>query len=137
MAKKKDEEALLELPVTFGGLSIGETTCRLGMSISRANFTVSKADKHLVSKRLSVALLARTKGANSDQESLPGMDNDTVIEAVGDCKGFSAGGNSISFGLTFMLSSVDVEKLSHFPKRDGRCTVKGVEDIEPAEDEED
>lgn len=136
MAKQKSE-AVLELPVTFGGLSVGEKTCRIGMSISRANYSVTKADKQLVGKRMTVQLLARSNGANADQDSLPGMDNDRVVEAVGDCKGFSAGGSAISFGLTFMLASVDVEVLSHFPKRDGRLTVTDVEAIPDGEESED
>lgn len=133
MAKDKDRdkprEAELELPVTYGGLSVGDKTCRIGMSISRGNYTVSKADKQLCERRLTVELLCRSNGAPADQGSLPGMDNDRKIKAIGDVKGYSVSGKAISFGITFVLSGVNVEELSHFPKRDGRVTVFGIEDI--------
>ena len=138
MAKAK-EEPQLELPVTFGGLSVGDKTCRIGMSVSRANFTVAKADKHLCERRLTVELIARSKGASAGQESLPGCDNDRSVSGVCDVKGFSASGKAISFGATFVLSGVDVEELSHYPKRDGRLVVTGISAIPDGEedDEED
>lgn len=140
MAKSKEPDAVLELPVTFGGLSVGDKTCRIGMRVSRANYTPSKADKQLVEKRLSVRLRAVPNGSTGDQASLPGLDNDRVVEAVGDCNGYSATGKALSFGLTFALSSVDVESLSHFPKRDGQLIVSGIEEIpdgeQAGEDEE-
>src|SRR5579863_4617574 len=104
MAKK--EEAVLELPVTFGGLSVGDKTCRIGMSVSRANYSVTKADRQLCERRLTVELIARSNGATAGQESLPGMDNDRTVSGVCDVKGFSASGKAISFGATFVLNDV-------------------------------
>lgn len=137
MSKAKDQETVIEIPVTFGGLSVGDKMCRIGMSVSRASFTPAKADKHLIDKRLSVKLIAVPGGANGDQPSLPGLDNDREVAAVGDCKGYSATGMKLSFGLTFMLASVDVETLSHYPKRDGRLVVTGIEDIPEGEGDDD
>ena len=132
MAKAKPE-SILELPVTFGGLSVGDKTCRIGMSVSRQNYSVSKADKQLCDRRLTVTLLARSNKAAADQQSLPGMDNDREVEGVIDVKGFAVNGKAISFGGTFCIKDVDLETLTHFPKRDGRMTVTGVEDIPDGE----
>ena len=129
-------ECILELPVTFGNLSIGETTARLGIRVSRGNLTVSKADKHLCCKRLSCTIIARSNGAQADQESLPGIDaGDEEINAVCDVKGYSVGGKTISLGLTLMLSMVSIEKLSHFPKREGRVLIESAVEIEPEDDD--
>ena len=128
MAKKKDD-GILEIPVTFAGLSVGDKTCRLGMSASRENLKLAVADKNLCDKRLTVRLLARSNKAAADQASIPGLDNDTTIDAVIDVKGFRVSAKEISFGGTFMLESVDVETLAHFPRRDGRLSISGTDTI--------
>lgn len=128
MAKKK-AAAVMELPVAWGNLNVGDTTCRLGVSISRANLTVAEADKHLCEKRLTGRILARANGARADQPSLPGADDDTELKGSFDVKGFSATGKAISTGLTFMLSQIEVETLARFARREGMLTVNDIEDL--------
>src|SRR5207244_2747231 len=105
------------------------------VSVSRANYTVAKADKQLCERRLTVELVARSNGAHADQNPLPGMeDSDTVVQGVCDVKGFSAGGKHISFGATFVISAIDLEALTHFPKREGIVRVANITEI-PEEDQ--
>ncbi len=135
MAKKK-VEAVLKVPVAFSNVNIGDETARVGISIGRGHLTVSQADKHLCGKRLTGTILARSNGATAEQGSLPGLDDDTEIRGIFDVKGFSASLKKISTGLTFALASVDIEKLSHFAKREGQLSVENIEALPEGEDDE-
>src|SRR5262245_62146532 len=97
VGKKK----LMELPVQYGNVNIGDKTARIGCNVKRPTLTPTIADKNLCDKRLTAKILARTSGG-ADQESIPGMDQDVNVEAVFDCKGFGVSKKAISFGLTFM-----------------------------------
>ncbi len=128
MAKKKT--SLLELPVAFGGVSVGDKTARIGCAVDRGEaLGIAEADRHLCEQRLTVRMLARPAGDNHDQDRLPGMDDDEKLDAVVDVKGFSVSKDSISFGLTFAIASVDVGALAHFAKRAGKLVVTCAEDI--------
>lgn len=141
MAKKKPkpkprpprgETAVLELPVAYSNVSIGEKTCRVGIHISRGNLTLAQADKFFCDKRLVGRILARRSGSAS-QESLPSMeDEDYELPGAFDVKGYSVSAKAFSCGLTFMKESIDVETLANFAKREGVFTVTETGTI-PAE----
>ncbi len=134
MAKKKGPAAfdcLLDLPVQFGNVNCGDKTARIGITLDRGGdqLTIAQADKQLVERRLTVRMVARPPGDNHDQDRLPGMDDDEKLDAVVDVKGFSVSKDTISFGLTFAIASVDVGALAHFAKRAGKLVVTCAEDI--------
>jgi hypothetical protein len=59
MARSRSRSAtadppVLEIPVKYGNVNLGDETGRLGCSASRGNLTVAKADRNLVGKRLKV-----------------------------------------------------------------------------------
>ena len=135
---KKNKESVMELPVSYGGLSVGDKTARIGVSISRGNLSITKADKAFCCKRLDVSIKAMSNGAQADNQPLPGMEgSDWEVGGVADVKGWSTNGKSITFGLTFNLENVEVETLSHFPKREGTLVVDAVEDIPEEEGADD
>ena len=76
MAKSK-EDPVLELPVTYGGLSVGDKTCRIGMSVSRSNYSVSKADKQILEAIVIVVAPGQANGiANISDERTGGDDRE-------------------------------------------------------------
>jgi hypothetical protein len=127
MAKKK--ELLLDIPVAFGNVSIGDLTARLGVTIDRGSLTVSKADKDLCCRRLTGKIIARPNGVKGDQDPLPGVGDDFELKGIFDVKGFSTTGKKIGVGLTFSLDGIDVSNLAHFAKREGMLQVDGIEDL--------
>jgi hypothetical protein len=146
MAKAKEAAALavLDLPVGFGNVSIGDETARIGIRVERKFLSLKKADENLCGRRLWGKIVARSSG-QAEQDSIPGMDGqDSEVQATFDVKGFGVSKKSVSFGLTFALESVDVQTLSLFAKRSGKLVVTGVEDMPvkaqaapvPHEDEE-
>jgi hypothetical protein len=135
MAKKKP--AILELPVSWGGLSIGDETCRLGASVSRGNLTATQADRNLCGRRLTGRIISRAGNGQAGQASLPGANGDAEVEGVFDVKGVGLGTRNINFGLTFILASIDVETIAHFPKSEGVLIVNNVEAIPDDDDDDD
>lgn len=127
-AKERAAVAVLDLPVHYGDVSIGEDTCRVGISAERKNLSLHKADNSLCGRRLWGKIVARSSGG-PDQDSLPGIDNDSEVTAVFDVKGFSVSKKFVRFGLTFALESVDVRTLSQFAKRFGRLVVTDTQDL--------
>lgn len=134
MAKRKPQH-LLDLPCEFGGVSIGDKTARVGITVGRGDLDVEVADRHLVERRLTGTLLALPDGSQPDQGTLPGVSDGRVqIDGTFDVKGVRLGGRTFTFGATFNLKGLDVEALSHFAKRAGKLLVVGSEEI--PEDEE-
>jgi hypothetical protein len=129
MARKGKGTALLDVPCEFKNVNIGDKTARIGVAVDRGELSVTDADKKLCEQRLSGRIVAKPPGSHGDQGALDGMEDDQIIDAVFDCKGYGVSSDSISFGLTFMLASVDIATLSHFAKRGGRLIVNEAEDL--------
>lgn len=136
----KAKAAFLELPVSFGGVSIGDRTARLGVSLDRNVVTldVMKADQSLCGCRLTGKIVARSGEVAGEQDPLPGLDaGDTVLDATFDVKQLSITPASISFGLTFAIKGLDVGELAHFAKRSGKLIVYEVSEIPTERGDED
>ena len=134
---KKAKNKHLELPVSFGNVSIGEQTCRVGVTVARTALDVAEADEKFCGCRLTGTLRVGQEGDLPGQKTLPGMP-DPELRGTFDIKGFSAALKTISFGLTFALNGTDLGVLAGLAKREGTLTVEGVERLtdEEAEGEE-
>lgn len=129
---RRKVEALLEIPVSFGSVNIGDKTCRIGVIIARSReLSITVADRNLVEKRLAGKIVARPSGENADQGRLAGMDDvgNETLEGTFDVKGINVSKDFISMGLTFALASIDVSVLAHFAKRSGHLIVNEFEDL--------
>lgn len=138
MAKTRGRKAdpnAVTLGVSFGGVSFGDKTARLGVTISRGQMTAPQAEKNLCERRLKVRIRAAANSNNGDQESLPGMEGeDSEMEAIVDIKGYSAGGKSFGCGLTFLNDDRAKENLPAFAKREGQLVI--LENSELPENEQ-
>lgn len=125
MTSKGKKPDGLELLVDFGGVSIGETTARLGVKIARPQLTITKADQTFTGKRLSVVV--QLGNPDPDQKKL----FDVVTEVAGsvDVKRLGVNVDEYATGLTFNLADVDVATLAKFSKGKGRLRVLAVEDL--------
>ncbi len=128
MARKRTAK-VLDLAVAFGNLSVGDKTCRIGVSVDRSELSVSQADKNLCERRLSGYLVCKPPGDHPDQETFDGMDGDSEIKGVFDVKSFTVSKDALSLGLTFAVASVNVSALAHFAKRAGRVLIDEVDEI--------
>lgn len=125
MAKKKT----IDLPVSFGNLSVGSATARLGVTVARSSINLDDADATLCGHRLTAKIIGRAANGKADQESLPGMNDDAELTAVFDVKGFRVTFSDIGFGLVASLNDIDIAILSHFPTREGRVEISNVADL--------
>lgn len=139
MAKKKTNGApttVLDIPCEFGGVSIGESSARLGVRINRSVLNINAADEAFCGHRLSGLVLL---GGHDDA---PGQgtlwdDLEHRIDGSFDCKRLGISPEQISTGLTFSLVDVDISELAKFSKGIGRLVIRNVAAIpEDAPDED-
>lgn len=133
-SRRRNSEYILDLPVQFGNISIGERNLRVGVTVDRQYLAVNRADQQICEKRLTGVIIARPAGEQEDQGSLqfegePIKAGSVELRGVFDVKSFRVSLEQISFGLTFAVASVDVEAISHFANRSGRLQVENFEAI--------
>lgn len=134
--KKGNNNAVLNIPVQFGGVSIGKSTARLGCAVDRQSLNLVAADEAFCGHRLTGTVRL---GGEDGQPMLDGMD-DLEHEVAGtfDCKRIGVSAESISFGLTFSLADVEVGELAKLSKGAGRLLVESIAELPAdAHDEED
>lgn len=143
MAKGKNgkgtgKASVIDIPVEFGGVSIGKATLRLGLSIDRSKISLTQADKAFCGHRLSGKVLLGGSNDASGQGQLFDEDEyDGAVSGTFDVKKISVSEAQISTGLTFSLSDIDVSKIAKFSKGSGRLLVDDVQEIpHDAPDEE-
>jgi hypothetical protein len=133
MAKQKVQSDTVTIPVSFGNVSCGDKTCRIGVTVDRSVLSVSKAEKMFCERRIIGSLVNQEQEHNPDQGRLPGMENEPhQLDAIFDVKGISISGDTISFNLTFLLGSLGSDKLLSlvkFAKRAGKLVVDHADDI--------
>lgn len=124
--------AVLDVPVNFGDVSIGDGTARIGVRIDRSLLNIDAADKLLCGRRLNGRLLVTPPGDANGQTYIDpevGGELKHELESTFDVKRFSASPKNITAGLTFSLQEVEVSELSYFAKRGGRLVVASIAEI--------
>jgi hypothetical protein len=133
-AKKNGQTSCLDIPVEFGGVSIGDGTARIGIAIDRGVLNINAADESFCGKRLT----GRVVLGHSDES--PGQsrffDDDHQVEGVFDVKRIGVNLKQISTGLTFSVASVDVSELAKLSKGSGRLIVESIEQLPDDSDED-
>lgn len=115
------------IPVDFGGVSIGDQTVRIGITVARAHIDLLKADEVFVCHRLTGTV---TLGRRDDQDGQAKLfDSDVQIQGVFDCKRIGVNGKNISTGLAFSLEDIDISELARFSKGAGMLEVESVAEL--------
>jgi hypothetical protein len=124
VAKKKPKKklepvtgplAVMDKPVDFGGVSIGKTTGRIGISVDRSYLGLDDAADMFCGRRLTGKVVLGRAGDAANQTTLVD-DLDAEVGGAFDCKGFRVTEGSIAAGLTFALAEVDIAELAKFSK---------------------
>lgn len=139
VARKKEKDSVLDVPVTFGSLSIGKATCRIAITIDREALDIVAADEAFCGHRLNGKVIL---GARRDSPGQEKMWDDTDFEVKGafDVKRISLTADSISTGLTFSLRDINIADVAEFSKGVGRLQVYeigAIPDDAPDEHDED
>lgn len=127
MAKKpKQKTAIVDLPVEFGGVSIGDGVARLGIKIDRKAISVTEAVRLFVGHRLTGRVQL---GGNGDVPGQSTMDFDHAVEGVFDVKRVGIGVKQYGTGLSFSIEDIDVREIAKLSKGSGRLQVENVEEL--------
>lgn len=132
---KKNGKAVLDIPVEFGGVSIGRTTARLGIGFNRSACSLEEADNAFCGHRLNGRVVLDGKGDSPGQKKFV-----EVHEVIGvfDVKRIGVNATSITTCLTFSLGDVDIQELAKLSKGSGRLVINDVAEIpDDAPDEDD
>lgn len=135
----------LKLPVHFGGVSIGEDTAAIGITITRDDIAVKSPDIHpvaraydlLCTRRLKVILTIGRYDECETQSKL--LETDIVITGTCDTNSLSVMSKQFSSRLTFALSEINASEIAMFAKRKGFMTITSLmeqiadDDDEPAD----
>lgn len=138
MAKARSN-GVLDLECTWGNVSLGEKTARLGATIARSALKLAQADKTFCGRRITGKITAKPADEEPDQGRLAGMEGVGIseMEETFDVKGLNVSSTHISLGLTFNIKDLDVACLAHFARRTGRLVVTDVSEIPESENGED
>lgn len=120
--------AVIDKPVDFGGVSIGKTTGRIGISMDRSYMTPNEASDFFCNRRLTGKVVLGRKGDAANQATLVD-DLDHEVSGAFDVKGFRTTEECIGTGLTFSLAEVDIAELAKFSKGVGRLVVFEIGEI--------
>lgn len=136
MAKSNGKSQMLDIPVEFGGVSIGEATARLGIRANRSVLNINSADEVLCGHRLTGRVVLGGEDEQPGQGRLVD-DLDHTVAAVFDCKRIGVNPTQISAGLTFTLADVDIKELARFSKGAGRLVIEAVSELPVDQDDSD
>lgn len=120
--------AVLDKPVSFGGVSIGKSTGRIGVSLGREWCGLEDAAEFFCHRRLVGKVVLGHAGDAAGQESFL-ADGDHEVAGAFDVKGFRVTAETLSTGLTFSLADVDIAELAKFSKGVGRLVVAEIGEI--------
>lgn len=128
MAKKaKSANDDVVIPCEFGGVSLGDQTCRLGVRIGRDNLSITKADQFLCGRRINGIITLSGKKDSPGQQHL--FKSALQIRGIFDIKRIGLSPSEISCGLTFNKADTDVAVLANFAKGAGSITIDSVEEL--------
>lgn len=139
MGRNKKPEIQLDRPVTFGGVSIGVETARIGVKFDRDALSIDTADEFLCGRRLTGRIYTVPKGEDPTQKHMFKGERHEVTN-VFDIKKISVSPKMIGANLTFALEGVDMAELSQFASRQGRIEIYELANLadvgEDADDED-
>ncbi len=124
------KKIILDIPVQYGGISIGQNTARISMKVSREALNIVAADEVFCDRRLTGLL--QLGGADDSQGQTSFIDPDVELTGAFDVHRFSASTQWYSTGATFSLKEVVLMDLARFSKGSGRLKVFETGDIPDA-----
>lgn len=111
----------------FKGVSLGDSTARVGVSIDRESMSYDTADELLCGRQVKVEIVNK----HHEGKALAGMEgaSGVTILAIASIKSFAVKPKEFSFGLTFDIDAIDPKELSMFPQRSGEIRLKHEGDL--------
>lgn len=136
-------KSFLDIPVQFGGVSIGKTTLRVSLKVSRSEMEdVREAERLFCGRRLS-GKIALDNPKDSPGQMVIWEDMRKVIEGSFDVHRFGCSAEYFTTGLTFNKNEIETSQIAEFTSGTGRLAIFSANAIpegeiveEVSEDEE-
>lgn len=119
---------MIKMFVELGTVGIGEDTARIGVKVSKEQCNIDAAEEMFCGKRLSIRLEMQLPGEAEGQGVLFDGAKPSITASV-KVRRWSSGPKAVTFGLTFDLTSCDVNALAHFAKRNATLYVNSVDGV--------
>ena len=116
-----------DFPVEFGGVSIGQKTARIGLTVSRDVLNINAADELFVERRVTGIVVLGGGEDSAGQTTF--IDTDERIEGTFDIHRFGVKSETYTTGLTFNLKDIDIATLALFSKGKGRLILTDISEI--------
>jgi len=129
----------LNLDCNFGGVSVGDQTCSVGVKLAREKVGLAQASETFCGRRLGIIMKRGPAGGEDPRQNrIPGTEDAfDEIAASADVKRLSLDPKDYSFRLTLSIGEVDPGTLAHFAKRSGKLEIKSAELLPETDDEDD
>lgn len=125
---QKTTSYIKTIPVSFGGVSIGQGTARIGIRVDRSNLGLSEAEKYLCGRRLVGRVRVESgNGDPSQQDLVPDLHHE--IAGAFDLKQMGVSPERYSAGLTFSTAEINLAELGFFAKANGRLYIETAAEI--------
>ena len=129
-----DENGNLDIPVKWGGLSVGKKTARLGFVVARGKADNDVLNAHFVDSRLEVTMILDALSESDEPGQKSFTDPEAEVNTVADAKGYRTNMGEYSSALTFARDDVDLEALLDFAERGGRLKAERIGNASPQKD---
>lgn len=124
---KKNGKSVLDVPVEFGGVSVGQTTVRIGVRMNRDQVDLDVADEVFCGHRLNVEITLGKSDEMPNQKKA--FDAAYHVRGSADVKHMGVNADVITSGLTFSLKEIDISEIARFSKGTGKLTVYNVAEL--------
>lgn len=130
---------LVEIPVDFGNVSIGDETARLSIKINKNFLNIIAAEELLCGRRLTGSVQLGGIEDMDGQQTL--FEADVIVPGTFDVHRFGVSPKVYTTSLTFRLAEIEVGDIARFSKGRGRLIVQTNKpiphDVVDEHDEED
>jgi hypothetical protein len=129
--KKTVSNEVIEIPCEFGQVSIGDGTCRIGVSVNRERMNLKQADHFFAGSRLMIDVVVdpNSEKDTAGQQVMEGVEGKHTKSTV-DVKGFRVTTTHITTGLTFKREEIDLVDLADFANCNGKLKCQRIGDAE-------
>ena len=115
----------LDIPVSFGTVSIGKKTAKISMKIERdESLSITDAEESFCGRRLTGKIISGGKGDSPGQTKF--IETDICIEGAFDVHRMGVSETEFSIGATFVKGEIDVAMLGDFSSGSGRMVVSEI-----------
>lgn len=120
-------DPVINVPCKFSAQSNAGDSGTIGVKIDRSHLGPMAAAECFCGNQLTGRICVQPLGDDPQQQYFDDSDIQHEVAGVFTVGGYRVDSKNISISLKYTVASVDIEQLSHFPKKTGRLLVELVQ----------